>query len=380
MATPIIVCTVDNKCLPVLEASVKAYAPQANLISHKVDRSTFGQSYNAAMAKAFEQYDEIIIANDDVVLTPLTYQTLMQDVEELKRQHGDSLGFVAANADNVRDSQSVKVNDFSQYIRTYAISPLFAWISKKAFQAAQFPHTNWFSDDIICEDLSRSGFVHYVSRAYVHHAGSQTIGKDDFHHYQEAIRWIEAHRPEYVSMFKREGANMAFISGIGLPALLDFKPNLIGIEIGLNRGETTKHLFDNLPNLVLHGIDPYLEYQDWDGNVLTPNERIWTYDIFIKHVSNYRDRMIHHRMLSDDAAQHLPDDAFDFIFIDGLHTYDQVLKDCQNYYAKIKSGGLFAGHDYRVIEGVNRAVNEFAASVGATVLETHNDVWYWVKP
>jgi len=173
---------------------------------------------------------------------------------------------------------------------------------------------------------------------------------------------------------------MSFISGIGLPSVLSYKIDLIGIEIGLNRGETTQHLFKNLPGLVLHGIDPYFAYEDWDGNILTPNERNWTYQFFLNNTFLYRDRIIHHRMLSDDAAPMLPNEAFDFIFIDGLHTYDQVLKDCQNYYPKIKKGGVFSGHDYNVIEGVNRAVNEFAASVGATISQTDNDVWYWIKP
>jgi len=173
---------------------------------------------------------------------------------------------------------------------------------------------------------------------------------------------------------------MSFISGIGLPDLMVNKENLVGIEIGLNRGNTTRHLFDNLPGLILHGIDPYLEYEDWDGNVLTPDERNWTYQFFISKTAEYKDRIIHHRMLSDDVASFLPEAAFDFIFIDGLHIYEQVLKDCQNYYPKIKSGGVFSGHDYNVIEGVNRAVNEFAASVGATISQTDNDVWYWIKP
>ena len=72
-------------------------------------------------------------------------------------------------------------------------------------------------------------------------------------------------------------------------------------------------------------------------------------------------------------------DEYDFIFIDGLHSYEQVLKDCKNYYSKIKTGGIFSGHDYNTIEGVNRAVNEFAFSVGKTIKQTKNDVWYWIK-
>lgn len=169
------------------------------------------------------------------------------------------------------------------------------------------------------------------------------------------------------------------ISGLGLPALLANTSNLVGIEIGLNRGATTRHLFDNLPNLVLHGVDPFTEYNDWDGTILTPSEREWTYSFFLAHTASYQSRIIHYRMSSDAAAKLLPNNSFDFIFIDGLHTYEQVLKDCQNFYPKIKSGGLFAGHDYNAIAGVGMAVREFAESVSADIFETQNDVWYWRK-
>jgi len=200
---PIVTCTVDGKCLPVLRASIKAYAPSVNLISHKVERSTFGECYNAAMAQAFQDHDEIIIANDDVVLTPTTYNTLLEDVAALKQHHGDSLGFVAACSDNVRHEQNIRNNDLSKPIRLMAISPLFAWVSKHAFGVAQFPHINWFSDDLMCEDLNRKGFAHYSSRAYVHHAGSQTIGPNTHQLYTEAINWIEINRPEYLALYKR---------------------------------------------------------------------------------------------------------------------------------------------------------------------------------
>jgi predicted methyltransferase len=56
-----------------------------------------------------------------------------------------------------------------------------------------------------------------------------------------------------------------------------------------------------------------------------------------------------------------------------------VLKDCENFYSKLKPGGVFAGHDYRAIEGVRKAADEFAAKVNAKISETDIDVWYWVK-
>ena len=170
------------------------------------------------------------------------------------------------------------------------------------------------------------------------------------------------------------------ISGLGIPKLVSHIQNPVGIEIGLNLGATTRHLFDNIPGLTLHGIDPYLQYQDWDGHILTPDERNHTYQFFIQHTKPYNESITHYRMFSDDAANLMKDNFYDFIFIDGLHTYDQVSKDCKNFYSKIKSGGIFSGHDFNAIADVRRAVIEFASSVGATISQTDNDVWYWIKP
>lgn len=171
-----------------------------------------------------------------------------------------------------------------------------------------------------------------------------------------------------------------YISGAGLPKLLGRFINPKGIEIGLSAGHTTKHLFENVAGLKLHGIDPYPDYEDWNGHKLTQDAQSGTYKEFLQNTAAYQDSITHFRMYSDRAALELSDNSYDFIFIDGLHTYEQVLKDCQNFYPKIKDGGLFAGHDYNVIEGVKKAVNAFAASVGATILQTDNDVWYWFKP
>jgi len=40
------------------------------------------------------------------------------------------------------------------------------------------------------------------------------------------------------------------------------------------------------------------------------------------------------------------DNSFDFIFIDGNHTYDYVKSDINNWYPKVKPGGILMGHDY----------------------------------
>lgn len=195
---PIVVCTVNGKCLPVLAASIRAYAPDHCLLVSEGPLRTFGEAYNDAMDAAFKDHDEILIANDDIVLTPGTMDRLMSDVAALKAQHGDMLGFVATMADYVRYDQNIAHVQPVEARQVRTISPLLAWISKKAFQAARFPPLNWYSDDVICEALNLLGFKHFVSPAYVHHAGSQTIGRDSVALTDEALPWLEQNKPELV--------------------------------------------------------------------------------------------------------------------------------------------------------------------------------------
>ena len=169
------------------------------------------------------------------------------------------------------------------------------------------------------------------------------------------------------------------ISGRGIYDLVPKDQKIIGLEIGVDVGDTADYMLDNLPELTLHGIDPYVGYVDWNGMDLNQKQRNWCEEAADEVLSQYGERYILHKDYSDDIVENFQDEMFDYIFIDGLHTYDQVLKDCENYYSKLKPGGVFAGHDYRAIEGVRKAADEFAAKVGASISETDIDVWYWIK-
>jgi hypothetical protein len=166
-----------------------------------------------------------------------------------------------------------------------------------------------------------------------------------------------------------------WLPGQDIPKIISEIENPVGIEIGVEKGITTEHLLKNVNGLTLFGIDPYTEYTDWDGAVSPVDtnkqealERTKTYDNF---------ELI--QKTSDDAAELFEDGSMDFIFVDGLHTYEQVLKDCQNYWPKLKSGGYLIGHDYTKIQDVNRAATEFIKSVGKEVETAKQDLWYIIK-
>lgn len=69
------------------------------------------------------------------------------------------------------------------------------------------------------------------------------------------------------------------------------------------------------------------------------------------------------------------DGHFSFIFIDAAHEYDAVKKDLELWYPKLKSGGLFAGHDYYPHTGVPKAISEVIGDV-----KISKSSWYKIKP
>ncbi len=166
-------------------------------------------------------------------------------------------------------------------------------------------------------------------------------------------------------------------SGYGLGALISKIDNPKGLEIGCDIGDTSNFLLDSNPTLNLTSIDPYINYVDWNGANL--NEREVVFNRMSERLKGYSNRFTLIRKYSDDAVDLFEDEQFDFIFIDGLHTYDQLSKDCLNYYSKLKPGGIFSGHDFTAIPGVNKAAKEFAEKVNKQILTTECDVWYWYK-
>lgn len=182
------------------EASVKTYVPDTELIVSRNRGSNFGEAYNIAVNEAFEKYDEIVVANDDIVLHPTSYNKLLADVEHLKRFN--KLGWVVAKSDSVRPAQNVRNVADDAVFEVQVVSPLFGYISKEAW--VDFPPINWYSDDVQSIDISKKGYRHFVSAAYIHHVGSSTIGQDNNKNHLAAKPWIEENRPELYNIWFKE--------------------------------------------------------------------------------------------------------------------------------------------------------------------------------
>lgn len=231
----IVIATVNSPSIHVLLESINQYAPElpiyisgnslelwgkirARLKTDKVifrpnTATNFGDAYNAIVGYAFvtRKHDSLIIANDDVVLTPTTISKMQEDWDMVNKEF--LTGFLGARSDYVLPDQNIRVaieddkfaglrwNSENHIKMVDVIAPIFAAVSKKAWEVAQFPSTNWYSDNIICSDLNKAGYQHFVSRGYVHHAGSQTVGEDFAKCHEEPREWIKANRPDMYKEF-----------------------------------------------------------------------------------------------------------------------------------------------------------------------------------
>jgi predicted O-methyltransferase YrrM len=172
---------------------------------------------------------------------------------------------------------------------------------------------------------------------------------------------------------------------ISAPGLCDLVTHLfqqqetiVGLEIGVASGWTMNHFLQNLSNLQLTGIDPYVGYMD--GNIKIAQEMLDAQYLAAQdNISDFAPRGKILRGYSQDFVNSFEDKSLDYIFIDGDHSYEGALRDCELFFPKIKSNGIFAGHDWS-FDGVRKAVNEFKDKNGSpNIRMVKEDVWYWIK-
>jgi len=157
-----------------------------------------------------------------------------------------------------------------------------------------------------------------------------------------------------------------------------FKPEGVGIEIGVERGWFSKTILEKCPKLILFLLDcwdyPIKNYYDRDIGSEEAQRKI-----LINVIDNIKDNFPRTRIIkgySNEFVSFFPDNFFDFIYIDANHKYKEVKKDIELWYPKLKSGGLFSGHDYldrldpECDFGVKSAVDEFGKNNNIKIYTT----------
>jgi cephalosporin hydroxylase len=123
------------------------------------------------------------------------------------------------------------------------------------------------------------------------------------------------------------------------------------LEIGARYGESSKMILKTLTVDKYIIIDPYTTYEEYsiDGfnNIIKDNEDS-VFDKIKADLDRLHNNMIFYRTFSTDKStiDAIEDNSIDVIFIDGNHIYKYVLDDLENYYPKLKQGGIMCGDDF----------------------------------
>lgn len=148
----------------------------------------------------------------------------------------------------------------------------------------------------------------------------------------------------------------------------------IGAEIGVWKGEFSAELVRQTRPQSLHLVDPWSFSgelpQRWYGGAKARDQKDMD-AIYSSVVTKFakKPEVRIHRMRSSHAAPLFPDGHFDWIYIDGDHSYETVLQDLTLWGPKVRRGGILAGDDYQWRDeagllSVARAVREYIVLAG----------------
>lgn len=168
------------------------------------------------------------------------------------------------------------------------------------------------------------------------------------------------------------------------------------IEIGIWKGELSRKLINecNFKNLFL--IDPLSEdvnnftYKTVDEQPTImkkdhyrcgSSETIKDYDMWANSLNNFienskkKDKISFIRKKSEEVFHLFDDNDIDFIYIDAIHLYENVVSDVKNYLPKVKYEGIIFGDDYsKHFPGVINAINDVFEGVDL-VIHKNEGVW-----
>jgi hypothetical protein len=187
--------------------------PRMKLVRQPDSCASYGEAYGFAVGQT--PAEELVLMNDDAVLTPTSMEQLLGDAALIREQHPQiKIGFLACRTNFVPGPQNVRAPNDGQLLPSFMrydseerilaaerVSPILAYVPRQALgEIGGFPPINWFSDDLMCFDLIRKGYTNFVSRAYVHHIGQRSTTQDgttaeELH--RRGREWVKQNRPDF---------------------------------------------------------------------------------------------------------------------------------------------------------------------------------------
>jgi len=158
-------------------------------------------------------------------------------------------------------------------------------------------------------------------------------------------------------------------------------------EVGVSISANFKRFLYGNPK-VLVGVDAWKD----DGNIAHNDSQFTQEKLdecfeYAKHYMLKFPAVRIYRMYSHEAVENFPDEYFDLIYIDADHSYAGVKQDLEDWWPKVKRGGLFLGDDYSEqhapLSGMEfeviKAVDEFVKNNKLTMYKVPQNNWAIIK-
>lgn len=173
--------------------------------------------------------------------------------------------------------------------------------------------------------------------------------------FSETITW--KNYDLFHKVINRSSSTRSTIDALILWKILkEFKP-IKCLEVGIFQGLTSGLLLETLPDSTLVGIDPY----PW----LDVFESIYPTEVKSRF-----------KLIVDKSQNIKLHETYDFIFIDGDHSYEAVREDLINFLPRLKKNGILALDDYK-LPGVKQAMSEVLSKSKLVPFLQAEQTEYW---
>lgn len=128
-----------------------------------------------------------------------------------------------------------------------------------------------------------------------------------------------------------------------------FPKHSVGAEVGVKAGKNAKIMFRKINPSKFFLIDPWgIHDEDKYLDHMTKDEMDTLYNNVLQWANSLENsgRVDLVRDYSFNAAVTFPDKFFDWVYIDGMHDYENIYRDLSCFAEKVKDDGFLCGDDY----------------------------------
>lgn len=161
----------------------------------------------------------------------------------------------------------------------------------------------------------------------------------------------------------------------GLAALFAERGYTRGAEIGTAGGEYAETLCAANPNLKLWCVDPWARHGNYHGMKAADLEAC--YIQAAERLAPYHATLL--REYSHEAVIRFNPGDLDFVYIDANHELPYIMDDLCAWSARVREGGIVAGHDYHAMNDqchVQHAVDCFVKAYHIRALYVLSDRYH----